>query len=312
MSPFATADQLNENFGLPGVLAFEADAAGLVRAQVTLPACRATIYLHGAQLTDWQPQGDEPVLFLSPRSAFASDKAIRGGIPICFPWFGNGVDGSQKPAHGFARLEEWTLAFAALAGEHLHLTLTLAPTDRSRSLGYADFGAVYEMVLGRDQGRTLDLRLTVANRGTQPMRFEEALHAYFRVGDALTAQVTGLESATYLDKTDGARPKQAPAGPLTLTQQTDRVFAGNHADVSLLDPQLARTVTIAKRNSATTVVWNPFPEGSSSLSDLAPDSWQDFVCVEAANTGSDAILLAPGASHTFEVRISVAAHAPSA
>ena len=297
--------QLNESFALPGILSFD-EHDGLARAQVTLPTCTATVYLHGAHLTHWQPTGQPDVLFLSPASAFAPGKAIRGGIPICFPWFGNGVDGTQKPSHGFARLEEWTFAFAALAGDTLHLTFTLAPSQQSRALGYPDFRAAYEIVFGQDEGRTLVLRLTAANAGDQPFPCEQALHSYFHVGDPRAVKLTGLESATYLDKTDALKEKQAPAGPLTFDRQTDSVFPGNSATVHIEDPQLARTLIIAKQNSATTVVWNPFPEGSATLTDLAPDSWQHFLCAEAANTGSDALTLAPGQSHTLEARITSA------
>ena len=302
MAASQTPALLTESFALPGVLAFD-EHDGLPRAQVTLPTCEATVYLHGAHLTHWRPVEEEPVLFLSPRSAFVADKAIRGGIPICFPWFGNGLSGQQKPSHGFARLAEWTFAFAALAGERLHLTFTLGPSDLSRAHGYADFRAAYEIILGADRGRALTLRLTVANTSDQPLQFEEALHTYFHVGDPRTAQVEGLESATFLDKTDAAKPKQAPSGPLLFAKQTDSVFAGNQAEVSIIDPQFGRTVSLTKQHSATTVVWNPFPEGSAGVNDLAPDSWQHFLCVEAANTGTDAITLAPGQAHTLEARI---------
>ncbi len=307
MASVQNLTQLNESFALPGILTFD-EHDGLARAQVTLPTCNATVYLHGAHLTHWQPADQQPVLFLSPTSAFAPDKAIRGGIPICFPWFGNGPSGARKPSHGFARLEEWTFAFAALAGEKLHLTFTLAPTEQSRAFGFDSFRAAYEIILGADEGRTVTLRLTVANSGDQPLQFEEALHSYFHIGDSRTTTVTGLESATFLDKTDQARPKQTSAGPLTFQKQTDSVFAANQATIKIHDPQYTRTLTIAKQNSATTVVWNPFPEASANLPDLPPDAWQHFLCVEAANTGTDAITLAPGETHSLEARITSTPH----
>ena len=295
-----TADELNRSFGVPGVLEFE-DHAGLLRAQVSLPACRATVYLHGAQVTDWQPANLAPVLFLSDRSAYLPDKAIRGGIPICWPWFGARSDGQPGPAHGFVRLEDWDLAFAALlpgAEQRLHLTFTLAPTAQSRALGFDHFRLACEMIFGADLGRTLALRLSVANTGTQPLRFEEALHSYLRVENAAATQVLGLEGALYLDKTDANREKHAPAGPLVLTAETDRVFPGQAGPATLTDGP--RRITVAKRNSATTVVWNPWAEGTAKLADLAPDAWRRFVCVEAANTGTDAVTLAPGEAHTME------------
>ena len=304
--PAQTVDGLNENFGLPGFLVFER-AGELVRAQVTLPSCEATVYLHGAHLTHWKPANQADVLFLSERSDMAPGKAIRGGIPVCFPWFGPdalGRDGGKAgPSHGFARLQEWTFAFAALAGDKLHLTLTLGPSEMSRSMGFDDFRAAYEMVFGGD---TLTLRLTVANSGGKAMEFEEALHTYFAVGDVREAPITGLESAKFLDKTDGMKEKTGPAGPLTLTAWTDRVYPANTAATTIADERNKRTIRLDKLNSRTTVVWNPYPEATAKVNDLAPDAWPGFLCVETANTGTDGVTLTPGGVHTMELMVSVA------
>ena len=126
--------QLNEHFAIPGVLHFD-EHNGLARAVVTAPQASATIYLHGAHLTHWQPTGQQPVLFLSRKSDFAPGKPIRGGVPIAFPWFATDLktdryQGKPGPSHGFARIQEWTPSFAALAGDDLHLTFTLGPTER--------------------------------------------------------------------------------------------------------------------------------------------------------------------------------------
>ena len=299
-------DRLNENFGLPGFLAFE-EAGELIRAQVTLPSCEATVYLHGAHLTRWKPVNQTDVLFLSERSEMAPGQPIRGGIPVCFPWFGpdaQGRDGGAAgPSHGFARLQEWTFAFAALAGDKLHLTLTLGPTEMSRSLGFEEFRVAYEMVFGGD---TLTLRLTVANSGEKVLVFEEALHTYFAVGDVQEAPIAGLEGAKFLDKTDGMKEKTGPSSPLTLTSWTDRVYPANVATTTITDERNKRTIALKKADSRTTVVWNPYPEASAKMTDLAPDAWPGFVCVETANTGADAVTLAAGAAHTMELVISVA------
>ncbi len=306
-----TADALNDSFGLPGVLRFDNEHDGLTRAQVTLPTCTATVYLHGAHLTAWQPAGQAPGLFLSARSDFAEGKAIRGGVPVCFPWFGPRSDGGTGPSHGFARLQAWEVAFAALVpggadeADTLHLTLTLGPTELSRSLGFDSFRVAYEFIFGEDQGRTLTLRLSVANTGTAPLRFEEALHSYFHVGDVREASLGGLEGAAYLDKRDGAKEKRAPAEPLRLTAQTDRVFPDNTGAPTIVDPVLGRTIGLSKRGSATTVVWNPWDDGAATLADMAPDAWPGFLCVETANTGADAITLAPGEAHTMEARAGI-------
>jgi glucose-6-phosphate 1-epimerase len=299
------ANEWNENFGLDGVLRFE-EHGELTRARVTLPSCSATVYLQGAHLTDWQPAGSEPVLFLSGRSAFQPGKAIRGGIPICFPWFGGRSDGGAGPSHGFARISPWELVFAALMpdagdGDRLQLTFVLGPNELSRSLGFDAFRVAYEVMLGR----TLTLRLTVANLGMAPLRFEEALHSYFQVSDVHRAPISGLAGAAYLDKRDDGRAKHAPDGPLQLTEFSDRVFPASTQAVAIDDLGNSRVIHVHKQNSATTVVWNPWPEGSASLSDLEPDDWQHFLCVEAANTAADAIVLEPDATHTMTLTISV-------
>ena len=298
-----TSAQLNQQFGIEEVLRFE-DHGELVRAHITLPTCEAVIYLQGAHLTHWQPKGQEPVLFLSEHSNYKPGKAIRGGIPICFPWFGNRADG-PGPAHGFARTQTWELAFAALMsefghGDKLQMTFVLDPTDLSESLGFSGFRLAYELLIGR----TLTLKLTVANFSQGPLRFEEALHSYFRVGDVRQAAITGLASATYLDKRDDAKAKKAPAEPLQLTEFSDRVFPANTANTRIQDLAKGRVLQVRKQRSATTVVWNPWPEGSASLSDLGPDEWTEFLCVESANTATDAITLAPGQTHTMIVELS--------
>jgi glucose-6-phosphate 1-epimerase len=312
-----TAHTLNENFGLPGILHFAEDAAHgeLLCAEITLPACTAKVFLHGAHLAAWQPTGMQTALFLSSRSEFFPGKAIRGGIPVCFPWFGPRSftpDGLPQtvpggPSHGFARLQAWDVAFAALVpgggSDELHLTLTLGPSDVSRSFGYGSFRVAYEMVFGAEQGRRLTLRLTVANAGHEPMAFEEALHTYFAVSDVAKVTLSGLKDATYLDKTDGMSRKQASPNPLRLTGQTDRVFPGNSANTAIHDPDGHRSITIAKQHSSTTVVWNPWSDGAATLGDLAPDAWPEFLCVEAVNAGADRVMLAPGETHTMEASI---------
>ncbi len=302
------ANELNDNYGLEGVLRFE-EHGELTRAQVTLHACEATIYLQGAHVTAWQPAGQKPVLFLSEHSALTPGKAIRGGVPICFPWFGGRSDGGKGPSHGFARISEWELAFAALMpdtggdGDRLQLTFVLASNELSRSLGFDSFRVAYEVMLGK----TLSLRLTVANLGDAPLKFEEALHSYFQVADIHQAPISGLEGAEYLDKRDGGKAKHAPDGPLQLTEFSDRVFPSNTTAVTIHDEANHRVLHVEKQNSATTVVWNPWPEGSAPLADLGPGDWPHFLCVEAANTATDAIVLEPGATHTMGVTISVEA-----
>ncbi len=303
---------LNAQFGIPSILRFD-ELNGLTRAQVTLPTCTATVYLHGAHVTHWQPTGTAPVLFLSSKSALEAGKPIRGGVPICFPWFAARSDGKSGPSHGFARLQEWTLASAALlpakapvAQDHtLHLTFTLGPSDLSRSLGFDNFNAAYEVILGADAGRSLTLRLSVANLAATPLAFEEALHTYFHIADIHNVEITGLESAPYIDKTDDLKHKTTPPSPLKITSRTDRVFPNASGPATIHDDGNHRTITNTKTNSATSVVWNPWSDGILTMPDLAPDEWLSFVCVETANAGPNAITLPPKQSRTMQTTITI-------
>lgn len=288
---------LNEHFAIPGVLAFHQLPSGLIYADVTTPHAKATIYLQGAHLAAWQPAGEEPVLFLSRKSDFEPGKPIRGGVPIAFPWFANRHDGKAGPSHGFARIQDWTLAFAALAGEDLHLTFTLAPTAMSRELGFDNFRLAYRLVIGR----TLTMQLAVANDATTPLVFEEALHTYYSVVDVHEVTVTGLESTPFIDKTDGMREKPAAHAPLSFTGPTDRVYQNTAATCVLHDGAGRRRITVAKTNSNTTVVFNPW----KAMADMGADEWHEMLCVETVNAAANTVTLAPGETHAMQALISV-------
>lgn len=294
------AAQLTEHFAIPGVLAFDEASSGLVRALVTTPQATATVYLQGAHVAAWQPAGEKPVIFLSRKSELAPGRPIRGGVPIAFPWFAARRDGKPGPSHGFARIEPWTLAFAALSGDDLHLTLTLGPSAQGRGFGFDAFRLAFHITMGR----TLTMRLTVANDAETPLVFEEALHTYFSVGDAHSTTVAGLDGATYLDKTEGFSPK-TQQGMVTFSGETDRLYPNTTAACVVDDAANARRIVIEKAGSNTTVVWNPWVEGAARLADMEANEWREFVCCETANAGANAVTLAPGASHTMEARISV-------
>jgi glucose-6-phosphate 1-epimerase len=292
--------QLNEHFGLPGVLAFHATTSGLIHADITTPHAAATVYLQGAHVAAWQPKGQQPVIFVSRKSDFAPGKPIRGGVPIAFPWFATRHDGKTGPSHGFARIQDWTLAFAALAGEDLHMTFTLGPTEISRNLGYDNFRLAYQLTISR----TLTMQLTVVNDATVPLVFEEALHTYYAVADIHEVTLNGLEGVTYLDKNDNFQSKMQH-GAITITEPTDRVYLNTVSPCVLHDTGSKRKITIAKTGSNTTVVWNPWESGAAKLPDLDPTEWHEFLAVETVNAAANAVTLAPGAQHVMEAYVSV-------
>jgi glucose-6-phosphate 1-epimerase len=298
-----TLRELNDNFAIADALSFE-QVGELIIARVTSRSCTATLFLQGAHLVHWQPNDSEPVLFLSDHSSFVPGKAIRGGVPIIFPWFGARTgERTDGPSHGFARTTVWEVAFAGMVGEDVYLTLTLAPDDHSRSLGYGDFRAVFEVALGR----TLTMRLGVVNQseGT-PLHFEEALHTYFNVGDAEQVRISGLSGTEFLDKTDNFARKRQMESVLTLKGETDRLYLNTMATVTIEDPVLNRKITVAKTGSQSTVVWNPWNELSTKLPDMADDGWRNMVCVETTNAADNALTLPPSEAHTLEAFVSVA------
>lgn len=288
---------LRENFAIPGVLSFHRTVSGLVYADVITPQARATVYLQGAQLALWQPEGHEPVLFFSSRESFTPGHPMRGGVPICFPWFGPRQGGKSGPTHGFARIEEWELTFAALAGDDLHLTFTLGPSALSRGLGYDNFRLAYELTIGQ----ALTIRLTVANDDAETLVFEEALHTYYSVGDVRETRLTGLEPTPFRDKADGMREKPAAQTPVFFARETDRIYPDTTATCVIHDAAAGRRITVAKQNSRTTVVWNPWKE----LPDLGADEWPKMLCVETANAAVNAVALEPGQVHTMQARVTV-------
>ena len=300
-----TIDQLTAAFAIPGVLDFN-ERNGLIRASINTPACSGELYLQGAHITAWQPSGAEPVLFLSDKSAFAPGEAIRGGIPIIFPWFGSRTATPEDPrtdgpSHGFARAQVWRLDFGAYAAEELHLSFTLDATDLSRSLGYDRFLLAYQITFGRE----LRLRLSVANDGDKPMRIEEALHTYLRVGEVEQARVHGLFETEYLDKTDNFVRKTQTDAVLTLSGPTDRPYLNTTSPIVVDDPVLHRRITVTKANSNSTVIWNPWAD--HGLADLSDDGWREMLCVESANAADNALQLQPRTAHVLETTISVEA-----
>jgi glucose-6-phosphate 1-epimerase len=287
-------EELNSRFASAGGVRFAAGSGGFVHAVVSTPFAEGHVYLHGAHVTHYQPAGTTPVLFTSPHSQFAPGKAIRGGVPVIFPWFGPRAGHPAAPEHGFARVAEWSVESVerALDGAVI-LELRLDRTETTRTLWPYDFSMWHRVRIGP----RLELELEVENRSHEPFGFEEALHTYLRVGDVREATVSGLAGTTYIDKTDAMKRKVQADEPLRLSGATDRVFLGTRGPCVVDDPVLDRRLVIEKRGSATTVVWNPWHEKAAAMADLGGEVWPWMLCVETANAADDAVRLAPGQRH---------------
>ncbi len=299
MAP-ANAAELNRRFGVPGIAEVVQGNGGLPRVVVNTSTVTGEMYLHGAHVTSWIPAQAQEVFFVSPLSTWQDGKAIRGGVPICFPWFGDKADDPHAPAHGFVRTKEWQLESLAQERDSVSISMFTQSDESTRDWYPHDFRLSYHVIFGAE----LILELMMTNTGSAPLRFEEALHAYHNVGDVARARVNGLDGVHYLDKTDSYRDK-TQAGGFTISAETDRVYLNTAHPLELSDQVLQRRINIRKDNSLTTVVWNPWSEKARTLADLGEDQWKRMLCIETSNVGDFAIQLAPGEQHVMKATVRI-------
>jgi D-hexose-6-phosphate mutarotase len=291
---------LDRKFGISGIAAVVAGHGGMPKVEITTDSGSAEVYLHGAHVTSWNPTNLGEVFFVSSGSRWQDGSAIRGGVPICFPWFGDKVRNPKAPPHGFVRSKSWQLKSIQQSADGVSVNLRTGSDDTTKRWWDADFELNYRVTVGLH----LKLELELLNTGLEPLRFEEALHAYFRVGDVRSCTLTGLDSVRYLDKTDSYREKQQE-GALQLSNETDRVYLDTDTGIELIDPNLPRRICIAKENSRTTVVWNPWATKAAAMSDLPGDEWTCLFCVETSNVLGYAVELRPSQRHCMNALIEV-------
>lgn len=290
----------HDEFEIAGIAEIVEGNGGLPKVHITTPQVSGDIYLHGAHVTSWKPSGAEEVLFLSSQSRWEHGRAIRGGVPICFPWFGGKSDDPTAPAHGFVRTKEWRLESISQVGGAVTVSMFTESDESTNRWWPADFRLVYRATFGPELG----LELQMCNTGRTTLRFEEALHAYQRVGDIQQARLRGLDGIPYLDKTDSNR-KKMQYGEIAITAETDRIYLDTAGAIELDDPVINRATHVLKENSRTTVVWNPWINKAQALSDLRDDEWTQMICIESSNVSDFAVDLAPGQQHTMKAVVRV-------
>ncbi len=264
------------------------------------------VYDQGAHVVEWIPTGHAPVLWLSPSTALERGRPIRGGVPVCFPWFADGPSGGTEPKHGFARTLPWHVLTRESSDHEAVVVYGFSDADVTdpahRELFPHRFEAEYVVRFGPE----LVLELSVTNTDDHAFDFEEALHTYFVVGDIRHVRIQGLDGATYRDKVTG-EDGCVQEGEVTFEGETDRVY-DSAGEVAVVDEQLGRVLRIRRTGSANAVVWNPWAEKAAGQPDVG-DGWTDFVCVEGANALANAVHLEPGRTHTMGYRVSVEATA---
>lgn len=293
---------LQNRFGdLTGVR-FDATGDGMTLIEINNTAAQARIALQGAHLMTWTPHGQQPVIWLSSAATVKPGKSIRGGVPVCWPWFGPHATQAAFPGHGFARTVPWELIDVQAEPANTRLRFRLA--ENAIPKAQWPHATVAELLF--EIGATLTCELITRNTGRDPIAIGDALHTYFAVSDVRKIKILGLDGLNYLDKVSAPAQKQQ-AGAVTIASEVDRVYLASTADCVIDDPEWQRRVRIAKRGSRTTVVWNPWIEKATKMGDLGPDGYLGMVCVESANAADDVVTVAPGNEHRLWVRYSVEA-----
>jgi glucose-6-phosphate 1-epimerase len=286
-----------KRFEIPGRVTLLEGNGELPKIEAITDWSSAEIYLHGAHVTDFQKKGEPPLLFTSQFSRFKQGQAIRGGIPLIFPWFGAR---EGEPSHGFARISEWELHEATALPDG-GVTLRFSLPEIAENATWPAFTANYVVRITD----TLELELIITNAAhDQQFSFESCLHTYYAVGDISGVSITGLKGATYLDKAENFAQKTDTADSIRVTSELDRTYLGTSAPIEIHDPKLRRKIRIDKENSLSTVVWNPWIAKSQQMPDFGNEEYKQMVCVESGNVGKNRTVLAPGRSSVLKVKIS--------
>lgn len=293
--------QLNARYGIAGQVTFKEGAGGLIVVDVANNKSSASIALQGAHLLTWSLHGQPPVIWLSKAAKFAPGKSVRGGAPICWPWFGAHPRESSYPSHGYARTVPWeVIETKALSESNTHLIFRLVTSDATRALWPHETPVECHVTVGA----ALEMALVTRNEGKTPVVIGDALHTYFEVGDVRKVKVQGLDGCPYLDKVEDFKRKQQ-SGAVTIGSEVDRIYLDSTADCLIEDQEYRRVIRIAKRGSRSTVVWNPWIEKANQMGDLGPNGYLAMLCVESTNAADDVVTLAPGAEHRLYVKYSV-------
>lgn len=285
---------------LPDCITVEEPTPGYPIFVINHPAAKARVALHGAHVMEWQPASQsQPVLYMSPDALLEHGKPIRGGIPVCWPWFGGHPTDSTKPMHGFARILPWELVRADSQEGHVAMLFKLESNEETQAL----WPHAFRCHLGVSLGAALEVSLMTENLGDAPFQVTEALHTYLTVGDIAQVTVKGLAETKYLD-TVGERTMREQEGDILFDREVDRQYDST-GGVIVEDRANARNLVVNKLGSSTTVVWNPWIEKSKRLSDLPDEAYHGFLCVEAANAGDAGVTVMPGGRHVLLTQVSL-------
>ena len=298
-------EKLNTDFSLKGEnsqLSFKNGIGDIPLVEIKTKYATATISLQGAHILSWKPHSEDEVIWLSKDATFAIGKSVRGGVPICWPWFGAHENNTSFPAHGFARTVLWNVVNTKkLPTGEIQITFGLMTKDLEENIQTMwPQATVVEYSI--TVGESLIMELTTFNKSKKEITVGQALHTYFNISDINKTTVYGLENKTYLDKVEGFYSK-IQNGPITINSEVDRVYVDTTDDIIINNEK--RKILIEKKGSASTVVWNPWEEVANNMGDLGEKGYQEMLCVESANAIDDVVVIKAGEKATLLVKYEI-------
>lgn len=287
---------LNQRFGAPGRIAFRAGEADLPVVALANRFGSCEVSLYGGHVLSYRPTGHGPVLFLSKCSLYEPGKPIRGGIPLCWPWFGPAKE-AGLPMHGFARIVQWDLRATEYTSDVTELRLSLSDSELTRR--YWPFAFELSLRVWLDQ--RLNLELTTVNRDSSPFTITQAFHPYLRVRNIMDVTVHGLDQASFTNTLTSQSGTHE--GPLLIRAETDHVFTPVKPECALHDASLGRALAMTFSGTSQMVVWNPWIAKARAMADFGDDEYTSMLCLEPANATGSAVTLAPGERHTLALAL---------
>jgi glucose-6-phosphate 1-epimerase len=294
-------DELSR-YEIDGELQFIEIEHGFIYAEINNALAHATVSTYSGQVLSYRPKDrQDDLLFVSDKAYYEDGKAIKGGIPVCWPWFGADPENQGRSAHGFVRNRQWQVTGSeSLADGSTKIVMSMTDNDATRALWPHPFRLDIEITVGD----SLRVELVTHNTGNESITISQALHTYFRVGDIGMVRVLGLDGIQYLDKTnDAARMTQS--GPVTISGEVDRIYTDVTGDLIIDDSSLGRRILIASSGCSTAVVWNPWVEVAASMADLDDNDYQRMLCVETANAGPETVEIAAGDAYRLTAEYTI-------
>lgn len=290
-------EQLNQKFGIAPQLSIIEGKGGFPVIAIDNEHAKAKISVYAAQVLSFQPvEADADLMFVSENAYYQPGKATKGGIPICWPWFGPDPEGLGRASHGFVRNRMWTLlnTETTQTGE-TKVRLGVSADEATQKIWPHSFELAIEILIGQ----TLTVALITSNTGENTFQVTQAFHSYFTVGDINQVKVLGLEETTYLDKVDDGKEKKQ-SGAITFSSETDRIYTDVKPELIVEDSALNRRIRISTTGNKTAIVWNPGEDISVKMADLAAQDYLKFVCVETANAADDVVEIAPNSAYKLQ------------